>query len=1695
MRRASKENRWRFFVLWVISWIALIGSPVSLRSNPHEPEVVHGTVEFGDEIDGRLEILQRSDRAVIEWDYFSIGSDEVTRFIQPGSGSAALNRVRGGSGSVIDGLLEANGQIFLLNPNGVIIGANGRVDAAGFVASTLELNDQVFLEGGELHFQGGSQAAVVNLGQIGAFDGDVFLVGKTVANQGVIQAPKGTVGLAAGSDVLIKASGKERVFVRGAAGAKNAIGVDNTGVIESSVAELKAHGGNVYALAIRNEGRVAANGVENVGGEIFLRANGGRIQTGAASVLKAAEIEIDAGTGPDAKVVIGGRINADRDTDGGAVTISGTEVEFQTGAAVSAKGAENGGSVRIGGVIPVERVTIAEGAGIRADGDAGAGGLIAIAGSESSVISIAGTLSARSATQNGGSISVGGGDLTIAETGWLKVGGEVNGGLINLSAQRQATIEGRLNLRGKTGDGGAISLAVEDGLTVTETAVLDASGKVDGGTISVSAGDEADLVIAGQLLARGEDGVGGSITIEGAEDISVEATGLLDASGGSAGGFITISSEGNVDIQGQALAFGVDGDGGSITIEGAEGVIVGSGAMLDASGDGNGGVILVDGGSGTTEFAGTARAAGENGSGGTITMMGDTINVAETAVLEASGLTGGGNIFVGGGARGEDPEIRNSENVTIAPGAVLSTDAVQSGDGGNVVAFANGSLDFRGQISANGGSVGGNGGFAEVSGKESLILAGLTGHIDLSAAAGLSGTLLIDPIDVTVTTAVGAAIGGSPVNQNTLIDSDISAFLENFNLEIQTNGAGGNGDITLLTGTNISWNSENALTFTADRTFTMNGTAQINANVDGSVVINAAQNAVFNSGSSVSVADGSITVNANPGTPSVGSFHGISLTNADLTVTGFDGGIDLNGTGGGSGFSGIHLEAGSTISSTGSNSGDPPAGFIDLNGSGGTGVDSNRGIAILDSKIESVEGNVSLDGTGTGTGSNNTGVFLSGASAILAKDASVFITGVGSTAGVDGNHGIELVGAAQLRSDSFDLTVNATAGLTGSAIAGSGATRLSALNGTLAVNFDGDITHGGIRYTGGTVNFTGQDTGETIRLFAIPTFSAGFSFDGGGATDTLDFSSATGAINLDLATLTSIENLIGSSRSDSILGTDGGEEFAITTNNGGNIGSGAITFSSIERLLGGTGDDSFSFSNQATLSVGVDGGADTNGDTISIDDTNLTTDETYTIRASSINRNPTYNFSNIEALELFAGSGNDTVNSRFLLPGQTLDGGLGTNTLNVVGASLPASVPNGFLIPPAGGPNVNYFNFGEVTAIPDPVDPGTPGGGGRNGIPPIGIEQLLTFLDPGVFEFDPEIPPFFLPSDDVGRILQIEVSESGIRGDDDGSDGTIEVVDNFTRLDAGVVFAAGGSPAFVAQATGGQIGDQVVVGEAGARPRLLSFNGGSRPEPDSLEALLENISPAAESELNRALGGDGTAIVIVIDGTVPINAAGGVALIRAILEVLAEHLSIAAAAELSAAFNGEGVGVSQRTGVAPTNGDGPPASPPTLAILLANLTPQAFSELSAASGGDGSAEVGPAAVIAFQLNGATAGLPITLIALSANLSNGALLELGRALGGAGKSTSEPGGGLAILNPDGAPPTAAGLAAMREGIGVQAEIELSAASGAPAEGTADESDGPEGITPGVIPNAAQQQLLADQLTDAARAELANSLQNP
>lgn len=243
----------------VAAAIALLASTASLQAAdlPTGASIVGGTGSIAGN-GNSLTITQSSPRLATDWQSFSIGAGRSVNFVQPSAQAVALNRVLGSEVSVIQGALNANGQVFLVNPNGVLFTPTAQVNVGGIVASTLNVATADFMAGND-RFSGQSANAVINQGRIKAAGdagqgGSIALIAARIRNEGTLAAPGGKVLMAAGSEVLLDLGGPAAVAV--SRGALDAL-IEQGGVIQ-------ADGGLVY-LTAQSLGTLAATVIRHTG--------------------------------------------------------------------------------------------------------------------------------------------------------------------------------------------------------------------------------------------------------------------------------------------------------------------------------------------------------------------------------------------------------------------------------------------------------------------------------------------------------------------------------------------------------------------------------------------------------------------------------------------------------------------------------------------------------------------------------------------------------------------------------------------------------------------------------------------------------------------------------------------------------------------------------------------------------------------------------------------------------------------------------------------------------------------------------------------------------------------------------------------------------------------------------------------------------------------------------------------------------------------------------------------------------------------------------------------------------------------------------------------------------------------------------------------------------------------------------------
>src|SRR5690606_5638439 len=225
---------------------------------------------------------------------FNVAAQESVNFVQPSASAIAINRIQDVNGSQILGRLNANGQVFLINPNGILFGQGAQVNVGGLVASTLDINDA---SGAIKTFAGTGAGSVVNHGAISAAGGGyAALLGNQVCNHGTISAPLGSVALGGGNTLTLTFADNSLLAMQVDSSVLNSL-ADNGGLLSAGGGRVLMSAGardSVLASVVNNSGVIEARTVENRDGTIILL---GGMQAGTTHV--AGTLDASAPTGGD----------------------------------------------------------------------------------------------------------------------------------------------------------------------------------------------------------------------------------------------------------------------------------------------------------------------------------------------------------------------------------------------------------------------------------------------------------------------------------------------------------------------------------------------------------------------------------------------------------------------------------------------------------------------------------------------------------------------------------------------------------------------------------------------------------------------------------------------------------------------------------------------------------------------------------------------------------------------------------------------------------------------------------------------------------------------------------------------------------------------------------------------------------------------------------------------------------------------------------------------------------------------------------------------------------------------------------------------------------------------------------------------------------------------------------------------------
>jgi len=348
-------------------------------------------------------IHQASQNLALAWQSFNTSAAETVNFVQPSNSAIAVNRIVDSNGTQFMGRLNANGQVVLINPNGVLFGAGSQINVGGLVASTLDIDDGS-ASSASRRFSGNGSGSIVNQGSIAAAEGGyVAFVGNVVKNAGSITAPLGSVALGAGSDVTLSFAGNRLVNLQVNRSTLDNL-AENGGLVHADGGAVLLSAGArdaLLATVVNNTGVIEARSVRHVGGAIVLEGGQGS-QVSNAGLLDAS-----------------GR---DPGQPGGVVKVLGQQVALTAASRIDVAGQAGGGAAYVGGNFlgagperNAQNTVVAAGSRIDADAlGSGDGGKVALW--SDGVTRFDGAISARGGAGggNGGQVETSGATLKIS---------------------------------------------------------------------------------------------------------------------------------------------------------------------------------------------------------------------------------------------------------------------------------------------------------------------------------------------------------------------------------------------------------------------------------------------------------------------------------------------------------------------------------------------------------------------------------------------------------------------------------------------------------------------------------------------------------------------------------------------------------------------------------------------------------------------------------------------------------------------------------------------------------------------------------------------------------------------------------------------------------------------------------------------------------------------------------------------------------------------------------------------------------------------------------------------------------------------------------------------------------------------------------------------------------------------------------
>jgi len=1067
---SRKPSNWAIFLVSFLTYLVGI-FPSIVFALPTDPTIQSGSVTIDTATLEHMHIYQSTNKAIIDWGSFNIDTMEHVDF-QLSQGGVTLNRITGNDPSQILGKLTSNGDLWLVNPNGVFFGNNAQVDVRGLVATTSNITNSNFLsENYNFDIPSNFSTSIVNQGTITAAEGGlVALVAPGVQNLGVINARLGRVSLASGKtftldlygDQLINLAIDSKVVsqVTGMNGETLSSLITNSGSIfaDGGVVRLDVNAAqDIVDHVINMDGVIQARSVMEKNGKIILmggdegdvHVSGTRDASGYNAGETGGEINV---LGHLVGLYGTGFIDISGDSGGGTLLFGGdyqgngtvpnawdTYIGPDTQIFADAVNYGNGGRTIFWADRRMHFQGIVKGRGGKYFGD---GGFVEVSGKEELFFD--------------GAV-----DTTAAngKTGTLLLDPKE----INIVAGSQATTSGAATFEIAT-----ISVGTLQGISGTTNIILQADEKI---TIADLGGASINL----------QQGSGNSVTFRTTKNlISRDSNGNITSSTGEIrflGANDTISTQGGdiiFEAKGDLIIGNLTSNGGNISL---------TGRTLNLVGNINSGTGNVTIGSNTNIFLGGSALSG-CGVG--------SASLCDMSIVQSELNNISGNKLTIGGTLNGDITVDGITLTSFNEGVVLDVNTHVSGSDGAIVFQADSSFSSleakavngininanitttTGAISLNGDSDSGidsidpkdNITFASgvsLNSATSISLSAITGG--MTAAAGLT---LTAPTSITITGNLTAA-GTVDITANSGITLNGGITTSAGNLTINANSS------VLALGSGITLSSAGALTLSASNTTSAGALVLTSTgstiNVDNALVSQGAVTMTANSGLTLSNSTLTATGNINlQGGSSLSLASGMSISGGNITLGGStisanNGSLTLNSTG--SITASNSLTSVTTASLTAS-SGISLAG---LSANGTVGLNSGTGTTTISGALSTTNNALTITASDLSlTGSINTGT-----SATTINVSNSGSLGLGFTSGFAGmnisNAELALItgdlnlinGSITLASGtSLNLVGKLTIGQSGGTITGQGAMTLSGTTGlvisTSTITSAGDIT-------------------------------------------------------------------------------------------------------------------------------------------------------------------------------------------------------------------------------------------------------------------------------------------------------------------------------------------------------------------------------------------------------------------------------------------------------------------------------------------------------------------------------------------------------------------------------------------------------------------------------------------------------------